>query len=77
MIEDSEFVSLIIQTSFQLNNIVHPKLRQPVLRDCVTTGISNAEAAGVSYEDVGLPSDWYFQYKSIESDKKKNNQKEL
>jgi hypothetical protein len=77
MIEDSEFVSLIIQTSFQLNNTVHPKLRQPVLRDCVTTGISNAEAAGVSYEDVGLPSDWYFQYTSIKSDKKEKQPKRI
>jgi hypothetical protein len=77
MIEDSEFVSLIIQTAFQLNNTVHPKLRQPVLRDCVTTGISNAEAAGVSYEDVGLPSDWYFQYTSIKPDKKEKQPKRI
>ena len=32
MVQDSEYLSVLIQTSFQLTNTVHPKLRQPILK---------------------------------------------
>lgn len=67
MVDDSEYLSILIQTSFQLTNIVHPKLKQLVLRDCVTVGISNAQVKGVTYEKEALPNDWYIQYKSLEN----------
>jgi len=60
MVNDSEFLSVLVQTSFQLTNIVHPKLRQPVFRDCVSVGLNNAQVEGVSYDSIGLPNDWYF-----------------
>ena len=42
MEEDSDSLSVLVQTSFQLTNTTHPKLKKPVLRDCVTVGLSNA-----------------------------------
>ena len=54
MVEDSEYLSIISQASFQLTNTVHPKLKQPVLRDCVTVGISNAQVEGVLYDSTEL-----------------------
>ena len=68
--EDSEYLSVLVQTSFQLTNTAHPKLKQPVLKDCVTVGLSNAQVEGVLYDPTELPNNWYFQYKSIMDDKK-------
>ena len=70
MVDNSEYLSVIVQTSFQLTNTIHPKLKQPVLRDCVIVGLTNANVEGVNYDDIGLPSDWYFQYKAIENEPK-------
>lgn len=33
---------------------------------CVSIGIGNAQVEGVSYDSIRLPSDWYFQYKSLD-----------
>ena len=55
MVDDSEFLSVIVQTSFQLTNTVHPKLKQPVLKDCITVGIGNAQIEGVHYEKNPYP----------------------
>lgn len=68
MVDDNEFLSVIVQTSFQLTNIVHPKLKQWVLKDCVTVGVGNAQIEGVYYDKESLPSDWYVQYKSLAAD---------
>jgi len=68
MVDDSEFLSVIVQTSFQLTNTVHPKLKQRVLKDCVTVGVGNAQIESVHYEKESLPNDWYIQYKSLASD---------
>lgn len=68
--DDNEYLLVLVQTSFQLTNTVHPKLKQPVLRDCVSTGIGNAQVEGVSYDSIGIPNDWYFQYKSLTYDKR-------
>ena len=65
MAEESEYLSVIGQASFQLTNTAHPKLKQPVLKDCVTVGMSNAQVEGVLYDPTELPNNWYFQYKSI------------
>jgi len=65
MVEDSEYLSVLVQTSFQLTNTVHPKLKQLVLKDCVTVGVSNAQVEGVHYDKEALPSDWYIQYKLL------------
>ena len=69
MIEDSEYLSTLVQASFQLTNTAHPKLKQPVLKDCVTVGLSHAQVEGVIYDPNELPSNWYFQYKSIVDNK--------
>lgn len=68
MVDDSEFLSVIVQTSFQLTNTVHPKLKQSVLKDCVAEGVGNAKIEGVHYDKETLPSDWYIQYKSLAAD---------
>lgn len=70
MAEDSEYLSVIGQASFQLTNTAHPKLKQPVLKGCVTVGLSNAQVEGVLYDPFELPGNWYFQHKSITDDKK-------
>ena len=70
MAEESEYLSVIGQASFQLTNTAHPKLKQPVLKDCVTVGLSNAQVEGVLYDPTELPGNWYFQYKSIADEKK-------
>jgi len=70
MTEESEYLSVIGQASFQLTNTAHPKLKQPVLKDCVTVGLSNAQVEGVLYDQTELPGNWYFQYKSIADEKK-------
>lgn len=70
LINDSEYLSIIIQTSFQLTNTVHPKLKQPVLKDCVTVGMTNAQVEGVVYSPEDILNEWYFQYKSLEDLKK-------
>lgn len=70
MIEDNEYLSAIVQASFQLTNTAHPRLKQPVLKDCVTVGLSNAQVEGVLYDPSELPDNWYFQYKSIVDDRK-------
>lgn len=77
MAAESEYLSVIIQNSFQLTNTVHPKLKQPVLRDCVTVGLTNADVEGVCYDEIGLPSDWYFQYKAIANDPHKSKAKRI
>jgi len=69
MIEDSEYLSTLAQDYFQLSNTAHPKLKQTVLKDCVTIGISNAQVEGVLYDQTELPSNWYFQYKSTADDR--------
>ena len=69
MIEDSDYLSILVQTSFQLTNTAHPKLKQPVLKYCVTVGLLNAQVEGVLYDPTELPTDWYFQYNSIEDDR--------
>jgi len=70
MADESEYLSVIGQASFQLTNIAHPKLKQPVLKDCVTVGLSNSQVEGVLYDPIELPGNWYFQYKSIAEEKK-------
>lgn len=55
MAEESEYLSLIGQASFQLTNTAHPKLKQPVLKDCVTVGLTNAQVEGVLYDQEELP----------------------
>ena len=57
MVDESEYLSIIIHTSFQLTNTVHPKLKQLVLRDCVSVGLNNAQVEEVSYDSIGLPND--------------------
>lgn len=69
MAEESEYLSVIGQASFQLTNTAHPKLKQPVLKDCVTVGMSNAQVEGVLYDPTELPDNWYFQYKSVVGNK--------
>jgi len=69
MIEDNEYLSTLVQASFQLTNTAQPKLKQPVLKDCVTVGLSHAEVEGVLYDLAELPSNWYFKYKSIANDR--------
>lgn len=69
MIEDSEYLSTLVQDSFQLTNTAHPKLKQLVLKDCVTVGLSNAQVEGVLYDPTELPNNWYFQYKSLTDDR--------
>lgn len=54
MEEDSGYLSVIVQTSFQLTNTIHTKLRQPVLKDCVVVGVSNAHVEGVHYDKQAL-----------------------
>ena len=70
LIDNSEYLYIIIQTSFQMTNTIHPKLKQPVLKDCVTVGLSNAEVEGAVFSPKEIPNDWYFQYKSLEDIKK-------
>jgi len=70
MAKDSEYLSVIGQASFQLTNTAHPKLKQPILKDCVTVGLSNAQVEGVLYDPSELPGNWYFQFKSITDEKK-------
>nr|AXB54821.1 polyprotein [Pinus nigra virus 1] len=77
MADESEFLSVIVQTSFQLTNTVHPKLKQPVLKDCVTVGIGNAQIEGVHYDKETLPDHWYIQYKSLASDNATSKVKRL
>lgn len=57
MFEDSEYIFVLVQTSFQLTKTVHLKLKQPVLKDCVAIGVSNAQVEGVPYDKEGLPID--------------------
>ena len=70
MVDSSEFLSVMIQTSFQLTNIIHLKLKESVLKDCVSVGLNNAQFKGISYDSIGLPNNWYFQYKSLADEKK-------
>lgn len=70
MAEDSEYLSVIVQASFQLTNTSHPKLKQPILKDCVTIGLANAQVEGVLYDPSALPDNWYFQCKSIADERK-------
>lgn len=72
MVDESEYLSVIIQTSFQWNSIVHPKLKH-VLRDCISVGLTNADVEGVSYDEIGLPQDRYLQYRSIEDNTKQKS----
>ena len=60
LVEDSEYLSVLVQTSFQLTNTAHPKLKKPVLKDYVTVGISNGQVEGVLYDPSELPNNWYF-----------------
>lgn len=67
MVEDSEYLSVLVQISFQLTNTVHPKLKQLELKSCVAVGVSNAQVEGIPYDKESLPSDWYIQYKYLAS----------
>jgi len=70
VIEDSEYLSTLVQASFQLTNTTHPKPNQLVLKYCVIVGLSNAKVESVLYDPTELPRNWYFQYKSITNDRK-------
>lgn len=36
----------------------------------MSVGLNNAQVEGVSYDSIGLPNNWYFQYKSLADEKK-------
>ena len=54
-----------------LSNTFHPNIKQPILKDCITTGITNEKCSGFTYEYIALLDDWYFQYQSLKAENRR------